>query len=71
MGALPTCTRTVVAAPLERWHCVPTNTKTFALIVDDPDAPDPETPQRIYVHWAVYNLPATATALPENALRRD
>jgi len=40
------------------------------LIVDDPDAPDPAKPQRVYVHWVVYNLPATATALPENASKK-
>jgi len=33
--------------------------------VDDPDAPDPAAPQRTWVHWVLYNLPASATGLPE------
>ena len=44
---------------------MPTGTKSLALIVDDPDAPDPVAPQRIWVHWVLYNLPANATGLPE------
>jgi Raf kinase inhibitor-like YbhB/YbcL family protein len=58
-----------VSPPLS-WSGTPANTKRFALIVDDPDAPDPAKPQRVYVHWVVYNLSATATSLPENASKR-
>jgi Raf kinase inhibitor-like YbhB/YbcL family protein len=32
--------------------------KSLALIVDDPDAPDPKAPKMTYVHWLIYNLPA-------------
>ena len=39
----------------------------MALIVDDPDAPDPAKPQRVYVHWVVSNIPASTTKLLENA----
>ena len=70
-GSIPsrhTCEGQDVSPPLS-WSGAPANTKTFALIVDDPDAPDPAKPQRVYVHWVVYNLPATATALPENAAK--
>lgn len=35
------------------------------LIVDDPDAPDPRAPKRVYVHWVLYDIPPTATGLPE------
>jgi Raf kinase inhibitor-like YbhB/YbcL family protein len=35
------------------------------LIVDDPDAPDPAAPKMTYVHWVLYNLPTSATALAE------
>jgi Raf kinase inhibitor-like YbhB/YbcL family protein len=35
------------------------------LIVDDPDAPDPQAPAVTWVHWIVYDLPATATELAE------
>jgi Raf kinase inhibitor-like YbhB/YbcL family protein len=57
-------------SPQLTWSGAPAGTKTFALIVDDPDAPDPAKPQRVYVHWVVYNLPATATALAENASKK-
>jgi len=57
-------------SPSLSWSGAPSGTKTFALIVDDPDAPDPEKPQRVYVHWVVYNIPATTTSLPENASKK-
>ena len=40
-------------------------TKSFVLIVDDPDAPDPHNPKRTFVHWVVYNLPDTTKSLDE------
>jgi Raf kinase inhibitor-like YbhB/YbcL family protein len=67
--SLYTCEGKDISPPLA-WSGVPANTKTFALIVDDPDAPDPAKPQRVYVHWVVYNLPATASSLPENASKK-
>jgi Raf kinase inhibitor-like YbhB/YbcL family protein len=39
------------------------------LVLDDPDAPDPKAPKRVWVHWVVYNLPPDAKGLPENASR--
>ena len=68
-GSIPskyTCDAQDVSPPLA-WSGAPPGTKTFALIVDDPDAPDPAKPQRVYVHWVVYNLPATSVSLSENA----
>ena len=47
------------------WAGVPAGTRTLALIVDDPDAPDPAAPKMTYVHWVLYNIPATAAGLPE------
>jgi phosphatidylethanolamine-binding protein (PEBP) family uncharacterized protein len=44
---------------------VPDGTKSLVLVVDDPDAPDPKAPRMTWVHWALYNLPPTASALPE------
>jgi Raf kinase inhibitor-like YbhB/YbcL family protein len=53
-------------APELRWHDVPDHTLSFALIVDDPDAPDPKAPRgRPFVHWLVYNLPASLSVLAE------
>ncbi len=45
-------------SPPLQWGNPPPATKSFALIVDDPDANG-------FVHWVVYNLPATARSLPE------
>src|SRR5688572_23827805 len=53
-----------VSPPL-RWGGVPPGTQSLALIVDDPDAPDPAAPKRTWVHWVVANLPPENTALEE------
>ena len=55
------------ASPALTWSDAPAGTKSFALIIDDPDAPDPRAPKTTWVHWVVYNIPATTTALPEGA----
>jgi Raf kinase inhibitor-like YbhB/YbcL family protein len=51
-------------SPSLSWAGAPAGTQSFALIVDDPDAPDPARPQRVWVHWVLYNLPAQLTSLP-------
>lgn len=52
-------------SPALHWAGVPTAAKSLALIVDDPDAPDPAAPQRTWVHWVLYDLPPTSTGLAE------
>ena len=52
-------------APALRWSGAPQGTQGFALIVDDPDAPDPAAPKRTYVHWVLYDIAADVTGLPE------
>jgi Raf kinase inhibitor-like YbhB/YbcL family protein len=47
-------------SPALSWNQPPIRTQSFVLIVDDPDAP-----ARTWVHWVVYNLPASARQLPE------
>lgn len=47
-------------SPALTWSDVPEGTKSFALIVDDPDAP-----AGTWVHWVVYDLPAKTTRLPQ------
>lgn len=67
MGEIParyTCDGTDSSPPL-RWSGAPPGTRSFVLIVDDPDAPDPAAPKRTYVHWVLYDIPATTTALDE------
>lgn len=66
-GAIPekyTCDGSDVS-PALRWSGAPAGTKSFALIVDDPDAPDPKAPKRVYAHWVLYDIPPTTTELPE------
>ena len=66
-GAIParyTCDGRDISPPLA-WAGLPANTKSLALIVDDPDAPDPKAPKMTWVHWVLYNIPVTASGLPE------
>ncbi|WP_437575596.1 YbhB/YbcL family Raf kinase inhibitor-like protein [Sorangium sp. So ce887] len=58
-----------VSPPLP-WSDPPPGTKSFALVVHDPDAPDPKAPKRDWVHWVLYNVPADARSLPEGATRQ-
>ena len=52
-------------SPSLAWAGAPEGTVGLALIVDDPDAPDPAAPKMTWVHWVVYNLPAAAGSLTE------
>jgi Raf kinase inhibitor-like YbhB/YbcL family protein len=61
-----TCEGADPSPPLT-WSGIPDNTKSFALIVDDPDAPDPKAPKMIYVHWVIYDIPPSRLALEEGA----
>lgn len=48
-------------SPALKWNTIPDGTKSIALIVDDPDAP-----RGVWVHWVVYNLPASLRGLTEH-----
>ncbi len=52
-------------SPPLRMEAVPAAAKSLALIVDDPDAPDPAAPQRTWVHWVLYDLPPDTGSLAE------
>ncbi len=68
-GAIPerfTCEGDDVSPPLA-WSAPPSGTRSLALVVDDPDAPDPAAPKRTWVHWVVYDLPAGAGELAAGA----
>ena len=70
-GRIPkkyTCEGEDLSPPLE-WSNPPAGTMSFALIVDDPDAPDPAKPLTVYVHWVLYNIAPNAIGLVENASR--
>ena len=62
-GMIPakyTCDGPDVSPPLS-WTEVPPDTRSFALIADDPDAP-----VGTWVHWVLWNIPASAGSLEEN-----
>lgn len=66
-GAIPTrytCDGADVSLPLQ-WSGLPAGTKALALIVDDPDAPDPNAPKMTWVHWVLYDIPPGTNGLPE------
>jgi Raf kinase inhibitor-like YbhB/YbcL family protein len=68
-GEIPakyTCEGEDLSPPLA-WSDVPAKAKSLALIVDDPDAPDPAAPKMTWVHWVLYNIPASAAGLVEGA----
>ena len=66
-GPIPTqytCQGRDIAVPLA-WSGLPAKTRSLALIVDDPDAPDPAAPKVTWVHWVLYNIPPSAAGLRE------
>ncbi len=58
-------------SPELRWSGVPEDAKSLVLIVDDPDAPDPDAPKMTWVHWVLYDIPADATGLPQDVAPDD
>jgi Raf kinase inhibitor-like YbhB/YbcL family protein len=54
-----TCDGDNISPPLT-WSDPPNGTRTFALIVEDPDAPD-----TVFTHWLVYDMPVERQQLPE------
>ncbi len=63
-GTIPkkySCDGERISPPL-KWSGAPAGTKSFALIVDDPDAPG-----GTFTHWVAFDLPATQNEIPEGA----
>ncbi|HWQ56833.1 MAG TPA: YbhB/YbcL family Raf kinase inhibitor-like protein [Bryobacteraceae bacterium] len=56
---LHTCEGADISPALE-WRDAPENTRSFALVVDDPDAPS-----GVWNHWLLYDIPVTAHAFPQ------
>ena len=48
------------ASPALNWADAPAGTKSFVLIMDDPDAP-----VGLWIHWVMYDIPGTVHSLPE------
>lgn len=63
-GSIPkkyTCDGSSISPPL-KWSGAPANAASFALIVDDPDAPS-----GTFTHWVAFDIPANQTEIPEGA----
>src|SRR5919108_282962 len=60
-----TCDGSDISVPLS-WKDAPGGTKSFALIVDDPDAP-----RGTWVHWVVYDIPANARELSDGIVHGE
>ena len=72
-GEIPsvyTCEGKDLSPPLS-WSGVPKEAKSLALVVDDPDAPDPKAPRMTWVHWVLYNLSPSSTGLGEAVTQKD
>ena len=72
-GEIPsqyTCEGSDISPPLA-WEDLPEGTRSLALIVDDPDAPDPAAPKMTWVHWVLYNLPPDSSGLKEATQSAD
>ncbi len=54
------------ASPALSWSSLPPLTRNLALIVDDPDAP-----AGVWVHWVIYNIPASLAGLPGAVAKTD
>lgn len=65
-----TCEGEDISPPLA-WSGVPARARSLALIVDDPDAPDPRAPKMTYVHWVLYNIPPSAGGLSQGVRAGD
>lgn len=59
----------VDVSPQLKWEGAPAETKSFALICDDPDAMS--VAGVVWVHWVIWNIPGAAKELPENVAKTE
>lgn len=72
-GVIPTrhtCEGRNISPPLS-WSGLPKNAKSLVLIVEDPDAPSPQSPTMTWVHWILYNLPPLTHGIAEGVPSKD
>jgi len=60
-----TCDGIDISPPL-KWKTLPEHTISFAILLEDPDAPG-----GIYTHWIIYNIPPNVMELPENVEKKE
>ena len=68
-GKIPskyTCDGQNINPPLEI-SGIPAQTKSLALIMDDPDVPEWVRKDRMYVHWVIVDMPPATQKIPENS----
>jgi Raf kinase inhibitor-like YbhB/YbcL family protein len=53
-------------SPAITWSAGPSGTKSYALVCEDPDAPS-----GMFIHWVMYNIPASEHGLAENIEKKD
>lgn len=58
-------------SPALSWSDPPEGTVCYALIVDDPDAPDPKAPRMTWVHWILFNIPVHVRELKEGISKEE
>jgi Raf kinase inhibitor-like YbhB/YbcL family protein len=58
------CEGNDIPPPLS-WSGVPSRARSLALIVDDPDAPNPAAPTMTWVHWVLFDIPPDSNGLPD------
>lgn len=61
-----TCDGSDISPPLA-WSGIPGGTRSLALIVADPDAPNPDAPRLTWYHWVLYDIPPELSGVPEKA----
>ena len=61
-----TCDEGSLSVPLSIAHA-PTGTKSFAIVMEDPYVPKNLKPDGVFLHWTVFNVPATTTEITEGA----
>ncbi|MBX3206659.1 MAG: YbhB/YbcL family Raf kinase inhibitor-like protein [Labilithrix sp.] len=54
-------------SPALAWSDPPPATKSLAVVVSDPDAPDPAAPKQVFVHWVLYDIPPSTREIAEGA----
>lgn len=68
-GTIPpryTCDGEQINPPLQ-WLDIPGHTKSYALIMDDPDVPRNVRPDGLFVHWIIWNIPPSVTTIAEHS----